>query len=74
MCVCFQAISCHYASADCYYIDVKGTTQENIEQEVMEIAARKYAIGNGVTLKVRHFHSHCIHLFRTLPTALDNTM
>ncbi|XP_074554397.1 phytanoyl-CoA dioxygenase, peroxisomal [Halichoeres trimaculatus] len=37
-----KAISCHYASADCYYIDVKGTTQENIEKEVKQIAARKY--------------------------------
>ncbi|XP_048862534.1 phytanoyl-CoA dioxygenase, peroxisomal [Brienomyrus brachyistius] len=39
-----KAISCHYASADCYYIDVKGTTQENIENEVQEIAARKYSL------------------------------
>ncbi|CAB1345853.1 unnamed protein product [Coregonus sp. 'balchen'] len=39
-----KAISCHYASADCYYIDVRGTTQENIGQEVKEIAARKYAV------------------------------
>ncbi|AWO97744.1 putative phytanoyl-CoA dioxygenase peroxisomal [Scophthalmus maximus] len=39
-----KAISCHYASGDCYYIDVKGTTQENIEKEVMEIAARKYGL------------------------------
>lgn len=41
-----QAISCHYASADCYYIDVKGTTQEKIENEVKEIAARKYSLDN----------------------------
>ncbi|XP_060924913.1 phytanoyl-CoA dioxygenase, peroxisomal [Limanda limanda] len=39
-----KAISCHYASAECYYIDVKGTTQENIEKEVKEIASRKYAV------------------------------
>ncbi|CAJ1054487.1 phytanoyl-CoA dioxygenase%2C peroxisomal [Xyrichtys novacula] len=37
-----KAISCHYASADCYYISVRGTTQENIEKEVKEIASRKY--------------------------------
>ncbi|KAM3588140.1 uncharacterized protein V6R79_022477 [Siganus canaliculatus] len=43
-----KAISCHYASADCYYIDVKGTTQENIEKEVKEIAARKYAMGEDI--------------------------
>lgn len=63
-CVCFQAISCHYAGADCYYIDVKGTTQENIEKEVEEIAARKYALGE-ITFKVRHLHY--IYLFKTLP-------
>nr|XP_046153281.1 phytanoyl-CoA dioxygenase, peroxisomal-like [Oncorhynchus gorbuscha] len=45
-----KAISCHYASADCYYIDVRGTTQENIGQEVKEIAARKYAV-NDVTFE-----------------------
>ncbi|KAG9339987.1 hypothetical protein JZ751_022303 [Albula glossodonta] len=43
-----KAISCHYASADCYYIDVKGTTQENIEKEVQEIAARKYAMEDSI--------------------------
>ncbi|XP_070709759.1 phytanoyl-CoA dioxygenase, peroxisomal [Pempheris klunzingeri] len=46
-----KAISCHYASADCYYIDVEGTTQENIENEVKDIAARKYGMGNEVTFK-----------------------
>lgn len=46
-----KAISCHYASADCYYIDVKGTTQENIEKEVAEIASRKYALGDEVTFQ-----------------------
>ncbi|XP_030006364.1 phytanoyl-CoA dioxygenase, peroxisomal [Sphaeramia orbicularis] len=41
-----KAISCHYASGDCYYIDVKGTTQENIENEVTAIAAKKYNIAD----------------------------
>jgi hypothetical protein len=36
-----KAISCHYAASDCYYIDVEGTTQENIAKEVKEIASRK---------------------------------
>ncbi|XP_029523067.2 phytanoyl-CoA dioxygenase, peroxisomal-like [Oncorhynchus nerka] len=39
-----KAISCHYAGANCYSIDVRGTTQENIGQEVYEIAASKYAV------------------------------
>ncbi|XP_026182624.1 phytanoyl-CoA dioxygenase, peroxisomal [Mastacembelus armatus] len=45
-----KAISCHYASAECYYIDVKGTTQENAEKEVLEIAARKYSL-DDISLK-----------------------
>jgi len=36
-----KAISCHYASNDCYYIDVHGTSQEKIAKEVEDIAARK---------------------------------
>lgn len=61
-----QAISCHYAGADCYYIDVKGTTQENIAKEVGEIAARKYAMGNEVTFQVSgerlRFYGSCHYL------------
>lgn len=45
-----KAISCHYAAGDCYYIDVKGTTQENIEQEVNDLAARKYKL-DGITFQ-----------------------
>lgn len=50
--MCVQAISCHYAGADCYYIDVKGTSQENIEKEVKEIASRKYSMDNDITFQV----------------------
>ncbi|XP_003468678.1 phytanoyl-CoA dioxygenase, peroxisomal [Cavia porcellus] len=32
-----KAISCHFASSSCHYIDVKGTNQENVEKEVMKI-------------------------------------
>ncbi|XP_068612739.1 phytanoyl-CoA dioxygenase, peroxisomal-like [Brachionichthys hirsutus] len=32
----------HYPQATCFYISVKGTTQENIEKEVTEIAARRH--------------------------------
>ncbi|XP_048466374.1 phytanoyl-CoA dioxygenase, peroxisomal isoform X2 [Rhincodon typus] len=46
----WKAISCHFASADCYYIDVKGTSQENIEQEVLGVGRRKYNFGQDVTL------------------------
>lgn len=46
-----KAISCHYASCDCHYIDVKGTSQEVIEREVKDIASAKYGIGPSLTLK-----------------------
>ncbi|XP_050792939.1 phytanoyl-CoA dioxygenase, peroxisomal isoform X1 [Gopherus flavomarginatus] len=46
-----KAISCHYASADCHYIEVKGTSQENIEKEVVEITQRKYGVSTPITLK-----------------------
>ncbi|PIO16274.1 hypothetical protein AB205_0174120, partial [Aquarana catesbeiana] len=46
------AISCHYASSDCYYIDVKGTSQENIEKEVSEMVQKRYGLDDGLSLKV----------------------
>jgi len=36
-----KAISCHYASSDCHYIDVRGTSQETIAKEVEDVAKRK---------------------------------
>jgi phytanoyl-CoA hydroxylase len=36
-----KAISCHYAASECEYIDVKGTTQENIAEEVKGIAEKR---------------------------------
>ena len=35
-----QAISCHYANSNCYYIDMKGTTQEGIAKEVVDLAVK----------------------------------
>nr|KAF6432092.1 phytanoyl-CoA 2-hydroxylase [Rousettus aegyptiacus] len=35
-----KAISCHFAAASCHYIDVKGTTQEKLEKEVLKVASR----------------------------------
>ncbi|XP_062928858.1 phytanoyl-CoA dioxygenase, peroxisomal [Mobula hypostoma] len=45
-----KAISCHFASADCSYINVKGTSQENIEEEVLEIGKKKYNLDKDVSL------------------------
>lgn len=36
-----KAISCHYAASECQYFDVKGTLQEDIAKEVLEVAARR---------------------------------
>ncbi|XP_042223553.1 phytanoyl-CoA dioxygenase, peroxisomal-like [Homarus americanus] len=36
-----KAIACHFASSECDYIDVKGTTQENIAKEIEEVAVTK---------------------------------
>lgn len=47
-----QAISCHYASSDCHYIDVKGTSQESIEDEIKEVAERHHGVDSSIELKV----------------------
>lgn len=39
-----KAISCHYAASECHYIDVRGTTQENIAREVEQIAEKKLGV------------------------------
>lgn len=36
-----KAISCHYAASECNYINVEGTTQENIAREIEQMALRK---------------------------------
>ncbi|XP_067861164.1 phytanoyl-CoA dioxygenase, peroxisomal isoform X2 [Heptranchias perlo] len=45
-----KAISCHYASSDCYFIGVKGTIQESIEKEIVEMGRKKYDLDKDVTL------------------------
>lgn len=37
-----KAISCHYANDDeCHYVDVKGTIQEEVSKEIVEMAKKK---------------------------------
>lgn len=36
-----KAISVHYASSNCNYIDVTGTTQENIKNEIIDVMAKR---------------------------------
>lgn len=50
-----KAISCHYAASDCNYIDVKGTTQENISAEIIEIAKKKFGIDVDDVTVNEHF-------------------
>lgn len=61
--MCQQAISCHYASARCYYIDVRDTSQENIEKEVKEIAARKYGVTGDLRFQVGgQYHGQRVYM------------
>jgi len=39
-----KAISCHYSTGDCEFVDLKGTVQEKIEDEVLDIASNKSGI------------------------------
>jgi len=36
-----KAISCHFASSQCDYIDVKGTIQESLANEVIQVAKKR---------------------------------
>ncbi len=47
-----QAISTHYANSHCEYIDVTGTTQENISTEVMELAKKRLGPDAQITFQV----------------------
>lgn len=39
-----KAISCHYASSDCHYIDVSGTNQQVIADEIIDMAKKRFGI------------------------------
>lgn len=45
-----KAISVHYASSNCNYIDVTGTTQDNIKNEIIDIMAKKGIIDVDFTV------------------------
>eukprot|EP00164_Ancoracysta_twista_P001072 GFYU01001401.1.p1 GENE.GFYU01001401.1~~GFYU01001401.1.p1 ORF type:complete len:330 (-),score=100.78 GFYU01001401.1:210-1199(-) len=54
-----KAISCHYASTDCSYINVKGTIQESIMEEVESVVKRRGV--EGVSFNdIWHFKSRLI--------------
>uniref|UniRef100_U3I8R4 phytanoyl-CoA dioxygenase n=1 Tax=Anas platyrhynchos platyrhynchos TaxID=8840 RepID=U3I8R4_ANAPP len=39
-----KSISCHFASSEGYYIDVKDTIQEDLEKELQEMVQKKYSL------------------------------
>lgn len=47
-----QSISCHFASSDGHYIDVKNTTQADLEKELQEMVHKRYDMP-ALELKVR---------------------
>ncbi|XP_063958296.1 phytanoyl-CoA dioxygenase, peroxisomal-like [Lytechinus pictus] len=46
-----KAISCHYASSNCHYIDVEGTTQANMANEVHELVKKR--LGEEVEVDIK---------------------
>ncbi|XP_069314733.1 phytanoyl-CoA dioxygenase, peroxisomal isoform X2 [Eulemur rufifrons] len=46
-----KAISCHFTTADAYYIDVKGTTQEKVEKELKRIIIEGSGLDDSITLR-----------------------
>ena len=68
--VYLQSISCHYASAEIEFIDVKGSLQEQMEKETRDMA-RKKIIARGLdpeslTLKVRR--TQLLVSYREMPS------
>lgn len=60
-----KAISCHYAASECHYIDVTGTTQEEIAIEVAQMARRK-----GLEMSFEDVWRHKSRLARGLEITL----
>uniref|UniRef100_M3XPE6 Phytanoyl-CoA dioxygenase, peroxisomal n=1 Tax=Mustela putorius furo TaxID=9669 RepID=M3XPE6_MUSPF len=46
-----KAISCHFAGADCHYIDVKGTSQEITERDYLPIGKKLYGFPDDTRLQ-----------------------
>jgi len=45
-----KAISCHFASGDCHFINVKGTIQAELEDEIREMAEKLFKKKGGIQL------------------------
>lgn len=36
-----KAISCHYAASECEYVDIKGTIQEKLAEEILDLVRKR---------------------------------
>ncbi|TRY73198.1 hypothetical protein TCAL_16882 [Tigriopus californicus] len=54
-----KAISCHFASSDCHYIDVRGTSQQSIADEVQAIT-QKRGLTDLTFQDIWHMRSRCV--------------
>jgi len=39
-----KSISCHYANTDCHYIDPTGTYHEDVAEDIMNFASKKFGL------------------------------
>ena len=70
-----QAISCHYSSGDCHFIDVTGTTQEVIADEVADLVSRKFGVDTSkVQYQVRLVFLNDRILFSNATDVIYNTI
>ncbi|CAG9766247.1 unnamed protein product [Ceutorhynchus assimilis] len=63
-----KAISCHYADSNCHFINVKGTSQENIEKEIVELTEKL----GGVAIKFEDVWKTKSRLVRGKPGNFQN--
>ena len=68
--VYLQSISCHYASAEIEFIDVKGSIQEHMEKETRDMA-RKKILARGLnpeSLKLKVRRTQLLVSYREMPS------
>lgn len=60
----WKAISCHYASGDCHFIDVEDTSQNVIADEVLELVEKRIGSKSGIKFSVSVFRIRT-HKYKT---------
>ena len=58
-----KAISCHYASSECHWIDVKGTSQEFVAEEIADLL-KKMTKGADLSLTIQDIFRYKSRLVR----------